>query len=165
MHSRYRAVDYIWIGLYLRQHSYKVICSNCHTHWIAAVVDCIVKAIFFCVVWQISAVLVSSVKKRWKKGECVCTSATSLLLSHSHRKSKMLAVLFITAFHINILLKGVFVLFIFFCRVCSLIEQSIAWYLQWLLCSCQMHKLFQSFKYTILCFYEVIYTQEHVRAS
>ena len=81
-------------------------------------------------------------EKMGKKGECVCTSATSLCLPDSHRERKMLAVLFITASYINILLKAVrCVCCIFIWRICRLIEQSLAWYLQWYLGSCQMYNL------------------------
>lgn len=110
-YSRYWAVDYMWIGLYPRLRLCKVICRDCHTFRISAI-GCIVKAIFFSVVWQISAVWLFHLQREDEK-RYVC--AHLLPRYDSHSKIKMLAALFITAFHINILLKATStVCFIFF---------------------------------------------------
>lgn len=117
--SRYWAVDYIWIGPYLRQQLYKVICSSYHTHYCSH---------WLIVLWRPCFPLLSGrfplfggficeekMEKRWVWAHICYHAATS----DSHRRSKMLL---ITAFHIIIVLKAassVCFLFVFFSRIYS----------------------------------------------
>lgn len=117
-HSRYRAVDFIWIGPYLRQHLSKVICSNCHTHWIAAIgwLHC-EGHLFLCCLADFCCLLVSSVKARWggKKGECAHICYLRYVCLTYTEKEKCFLFCLSHAFHINILLKAMSsVCFIYF---------------------------------------------------
>lgn len=166
--SMYWAADYMWIGplsqtAFMQGHLQHPPHTLNSSHWSTVLWR---PSFFLCCLADFSCLLVSSVKRRLKKGKWVCvrTSATSLSLSDRCGKRKTLAVGFITAFHINILLKATksvcFILF-FLCRVCSLIEQSLAWYLQWLLCSCQMHKLFHSQIYQFVFLWTYSYSNKY----
>lgn len=91
-HSRYRAVDFIWIGPYLRQHLSKVICSNCHTHWIAAIGWLYCEGhLFLCCLADFCCLLVSSVKARWEgKKVSVLTSVTfATSVWHTQKKKNV----------------------------------------------------------------------------